>query len=299
MKRSTVIGWVISVLAVCAFAAPSFAISSPQETPQQKQIPASRPATGVRETLTSVATPAPPPMTPSEKEEMTGDILMVRKLYEKAIETYQDLLRQQPKSARLHRSQLLNKIGICYQELADPKQAQHYYKMAAKADKQFASPENNLGTIDFGHRKYKGAIKHFKKAVKLDPTMAAAFSNMGYSYLARKKYKDAILSFRQAILIDPAIFQNRSSAGAVVEQPGNAPPGLLYYTLAKTFAILGNAKSCAHYLKMSRDEGYKKYTEALKDPAFKTVLKDPRVQAILVPKPQSADSTATTDTQVH
>ena len=79
----------------------------------------------------------------------------------------------------------------------------------------------------------------------------------------------------------------------------DAPPGLFYYMLAKTFAILGNAKSCAHYLKMSRDEGYKKYTEALKDPAFKTVLKDPRVQAILVPQPQSADSTATVVTKVH
>lgn len=232
-------------------------------------------------------------MTPYQKEEMRGDILMAQKMYQKAIETFQDLLRQNPKDA-----DLLNKIGINYQELNDLKHAERYYKLALKANKHFASPQNNLGTVDFGRHKYKGAIKHFKKAVKLNPAMAAAYSNMGYAYLARKKYKDAILSFRQAILIDPTIFADRSAAGAVVEQQGHEPPGLFYYMLAKTFAILGNAKSCAHYLKMSRDEGYKKFVEAKKDPAFKTVLKDPRVQAILFPPP-AAPSTSTTVTKAN
>jgi tetratricopeptide (TPR) repeat protein len=303
MKQGTVIGTVLSLLAVCTFSVPCFAAPARQSRPQPKQtLPAAaRSAVGAQgaaassNAATAPASPQPTPMTPLEKEEMRADVLMVRKMFEKAIETYQDVLNQQPKHAKVQRAKLLNKIGVCYQELDEAKQAQHYYKKAAKTDKHFASPQNNLGTIDFGHRKYGGAIKHFKKAVKLDPTMAASFSNMGYAYLARKKYKDAILSFRQAILIDPTIFQNRSSAGAVVEQPGTQPPGLFYYMLAKTFAILGNAKSCAHYLKMSRDEGYKKYSEALKDPAFKTVLKDPRVLAILQPPPKPSKPDANID----
>lgn len=296
MKQGTVIGTVFSILAVCILSVPSLAIPSQPAWPQQKQKPpvAARSAVGSRQAPASsdaakpAVSPPPPPMTPLQKEEMRADVFMVRKLYAKAIETYQDVLNQLPKHARVRRAKVLNKIGVSYQELGVTKKAQHYYKKAAKTDKHFASPQNNLGTIDFGRHKYKGAIKHFKKAIKIDPTMAATFSNMGYSYLARKKYKDAILSFRQAILIDPSIFLNRSSAGAVVEQGGNDPPGLLYYMLAKTYAIMGNAKGCAHYLKMSRDEGYKKFTEALKDPAFKTVLKDPRVLAILKPPPKPA-----------
>jgi tetratricopeptide (TPR) repeat protein len=286
MKSRTVIGKGFSLLAVCLFAVPSFAVPGRQITPQQNQRqspPAASSAIAAQEKQASEVSSTPPadvqpPMTPLQKEELQGDILMARKLYQRAIDTYQDVLRQEPKNA-----DVLNKIGINYQELGDLKQAEHYYKLAVKYNKHFANAENNLGTIDFGRHKYKGAIKHFKKAVKIDSTIAAAFSNMGYAYLARKQFKDAILSFRQAILVDPSIFANRSSAGAVVEQEGNAPPGLFYYTLAKTFAILGNAQSCAHYLKMSRDEGYKKYVDAAKDPAFKSVLKDPRVQDILFP----------------
>ncbi|MDE3136740.1 MAG: tetratricopeptide repeat protein [Acidobacteriota bacterium] len=297
MKFRTVIGWGFFLLAICLFAIPSFAIHRGPITQQQNKqqpAPASGSAIAAQEkqasevSSTSPANPQPPPMTPEQKEEMRADLLMVRKMYPQAIDAYKDLLRQKPKDAGL-----LNKIGINYQELGDLKQAEHYYKLAVKNNKHFANAENNLGTIDFGRHKYKGAIKHFKKAVKIDPTIAAAFSNMGYAYLARKKIEDAILSFRQAILVDPNIFANRSSAGAVVEQEGNQPPGLFYYTLAKTFAILGNAQSCAHYLKMSRDEGYKKYVDAAKDPAFKSVLKDPRVQAILFPTPP-APSTSTT-----
>jgi tetratricopeptide (TPR) repeat protein len=295
MKSRTVIGCGFSLLAICAFSVAAIAIPRPQATPQQKKQqtpPAVSSAIAAQEAEASQASSAAPvnaqpPMTPEQKEEMRGDVLMVRKMYQQAIDVYVDLLRQRPKDP-----QLMNKIGINYQELGDLKQAERYYKLAFKANKHFANPQNNLGTIDFGRQKYKGAIKHFKKAVKLDPTMAAAFSNMGYAYLARKQYRDAILSFRQAILIDPTIFANRSAAGAVVEQQGNEPPGLFYYMLAKTFAIMGNAQSCAHYLKMSRDEGYKKYVEAAKDPAFKSVLKDPRVQTILFPPP-AAPSTAT------
>jgi len=55
----------------------------------------------------------------------------------------------------------------------------------------------------------------------------------------------------------------------VIELRGNQPLGLFYFILAKAFATLDDVASCAHYLKMSRDEGYKKFTSALKDPASK------------------------------
>lgn len=295
MKSRTVIGSLSAFLCcLCALAFPPLAAAQ-QAAAQIKQ-----PPRGSLAAPSSASPSAPqPPLTPSQKEEQLGDLYLIRKNYHLAIRTYSDVLSRQPRHARIRRSKLLNKIGICYQELDLPRQAQKFYKKAAKTDKHFASPQNNLGTIDFGRRNYKGAIKHFRKAVKIEPQMAAAFSNLGYAFMARKKYKKAILAFRRAILIDPSIFQNRSTAGSVVEQPGNNPPGLFYYMLAKTFATLGDAKSCAHYLKMSRDEGYKKYTDALHDPAFKVVLKDPRVHAILFPKPNQAASTATVISRGH
>lgn len=232
----------------------------------------------------AAATTESPPMAPAQREEMRGDIFMARKMYPEAIKTYEDLLLADQKNAKI-----LNKVGISYHELGDVKMAERYYKRSAKADKTFASPLNNLGTIEFGKRKYKGAIKEYKRALKVDPSMGAAYCNLGYAYLARKKVNDAILAFRQAVVVDPTIFEDRGSSGSVVEQRGTTDPGTYYYVLAKTFAILGNAERCAHYLTMSRDEGYKKYVEALKDPAFKAVLKDPRVRNVLAaPAPNPA-----------
>jgi tetratricopeptide (TPR) repeat protein len=253
---------------------PAAGSQAPPVTPQSKPAGAQQQA---QKPIEAVSPPAPP-MTPAEREEMRGDIFMARKMYAEAIQTYTDLLLADQKNARL-----LNKVGICYHQLGDLGRAERYYKKAAKADKHFASPLNNLGAVAFAKRKYKRAVKEYKKAIKVDPTVPTTFSNLGYAYLARKKVKDAILAFRQAILLDPLIFQNRGNLGSVVEQGGTMERGLFYYTLAKTFAMLGNAERCAHYLKMSRDEGYKKFTEARKDPAFKPVLKDPRVQMILAP----------------
>ena len=253
-------------------------------------------------------------MTPAQREEMHGDIFMARKMYHQAIQTYQDVLlsRGMPVKEQVQRrnffqrvfgvfglarepqkpkdAELLDKIGVAYQELNDMQQAETYYRRAAEFDRHFYSPLNNLGTIEFGRRRYKTAVKWYAKAIRVNPHVATTFSNMGYAYLAWNKSPQAILAFRQAILLDPGIFENRGDRSSVVEENGGPKSGVYYYTLAKTFALLGDADSCAHFLKMARDEGYKKFTDALKDPAFRSVLKDPRVIAILSP-PRATAST--------
>lgn len=213
-----------------------------------------------------------------QQEELRGDVFMTRKMYLEAIEVYQNLLREKP-----HDAHLLNKIGIAYHQLGELKEAEKYYKRAAKADKTFASPVNNLGTLEYARRKYKGAIKYYQRALRIDPHSAITYSNLGYAYLARKQVPQAIAAFQQAVRLDPEIFLRRESSGSIVEQRGGSDPGTLYFTLAKTFALLGNAEQCAHYLKMARDEGYPKLRDVLKDQAFQPMLKDARVQQVLAP----------------
>lgn len=275
-------------------------LSQAQQRPPQRPAPAAS-----RQVHPASETARPAPMTPAQQEETRGDIFMARKMYRKAIETYQDVLlaRGVPVHVKQRKrnffqrlfgffrrprlpqnpanAKLMDKIGIAYQELGDDNQAETYYKRSAESDKHFASPLNNLGTVEFGRKNYKNAVNWYAKSIKVDPRAATTFSNMGYAYLAWNKYQEAIDAFRQAVLLDPTVFQHRGNLASVIEARGGAKPGLYYYTLAKTFAMLGNAERCAHFLKMSRDEGYKKFRDALKDPAFRPVLKDSRVQAIL------------------
>ena len=214
---------------------------------------------------------------------MRGDLLMVRKEFTEAIHAYKDLLKEDPDNA-----QLLNKIGVAYQQTLNLRDAEKYYKKAAKADKTFASPLNNIGTVEYEKKRYGKSIKFYQKALKVRTDMATIYSNLGYAYFEDKKYPDAILSFRQALLLDPTIFETKSQGGAIVQQRSTTDPGLFYYYVAKCFALAGNAEQAAHFLKLARDDGYKDFVLAEKDPAFAKVIKDPRVQTVLTVVPSYA-----------
>jgi tetratricopeptide (TPR) repeat protein len=239
---------------------------------------------GQQQTVSSSTSPSQPVMTPRQLAELRADILMARKLYPEAISSYERLARQEPKN-----SVLLNKIGVACETLEQNGCAEKYFKRATKADKDFASPFNNLGTVEYKKGHYKNAIKWYVECLKLHmDTPATVYMNLGYAYFADKQYPEAMGSFQQAITIDPTVFQRPGGFGPIVEERSTTDPGLFYFFLARTYAQMGDAERTAHYLKMSRDDGYKKYDAAKTDPAFSKVIKDPQVQQIFAPVPELA-----------
>lgn len=236
----------------------------------QQQAPPSTPP--------AVTTPAPasaPAMTARQVAEMHADVLAARKMYQEAISAYQHILVEHPKDA-----ELLNKIGVAYQQEGLSNQAAHYYKRAIKADPKFANALNNLGTVEYEHKHYRKAVRLYQRAVEAQPDMAPAYSNMGFAYFADKQYPDAMNAFGKALSLDRTIFEHKGGYGSVLQQRSVTDPGLFYFFVAKSYAVAGDAEHCAHFLKMARDEGYKGFTEAQTDPAFAAVLKDPRVQEV-------------------
>jgi tetratricopeptide (TPR) repeat protein len=242
-----------------------------------QQSPQANPAALKPQTSPPAATA---PMTARQAAEMRGDLLMARKMYSEAIDTYQTLLKQEPRNAPL-----LNKIGIAYHQQAMLNEAERYFRRAVKADKSYATAINNLGTIEYDHRKYRKAIRLYQRALKLRDDSAAFYSNLGYAYLADKKYDEAVASLQRALQLDPALFEHHSGIGAVMQQRSMTNPAEFYFFLAKTYAMLGDAERCAHYLKMARDEGFKNLAQARKDPGFAKVLADPRVREVIEPSP--------------
>jgi len=77
----------------------------------------------------------------------------------------------------------------------------------------------------------------------------------------------------------------------VLQHIGVDDKGTFFFFLAKSYASMGNAERCAHYLRMARDEGYTGLAAVQTDPAFASVLKDPSVQEILQPASPSANQT--------
>lgn len=225
------------------------------------------------------APPQEPPahkMTPQEVALTRGDIQMARKEYAQAVAEYRIALQGDAKDALL-----LNKMGIAYQQLGDAANAERSYKKAMKADRRFSSAVNNLGTLEYQRQRYGRAIRYYKEALKRDEQTAAVYSNLGYAYYGNKQYQEAMTAFGKALAIDPEVFTKKGGVGAVLQQRTAPDPGMFNFLLAKFYAKSGDAEHAAHYLKLSRDYGYKEFRSAEKDPEFASVIKDPRVQEVL------------------
>jgi tetratricopeptide (TPR) repeat protein len=216
------------------------------------------------------------PLTPRQNAETHADILGAQKDYLAAAHAYEDILRDDPRNARV-----LNKTGVAYQTLGDSMLAERYYKKALSVDKKFATALNNLGTIEYTSERYGRAIKYYRKALDVDPKRSTVLSNLGYAYAGNHQFAKALDAFGKALALDPDIFTRHGGNGPLIEQRTAADPGLLFFLLAKSFAKIGDAEHTVQYLKLARDDGYKNFAAAATDIDFKPVIQNPRVREAL------------------
>jgi len=219
----------------------------------------------------------PAPLGPKEMQEERARVQMAEKRYEAAIQSYQDLLKADPKNAVY-----MNMIGIAYLDLSNYNQAKKYFIRASKADKKYSSAVNNLGMVYYHQKDFRRAIREYQRANAIDPNQAGSHANLGFAYYNSNKFTEAATEFQKAIEIDPRIFERNDRVGTVVQDRSVSNHGLFFFTMAKVYAQKRDAEHCAEYLRKSLDEGYKDVGKAATDPAFKDVINDPVVQAVLV-----------------
>jgi tetratricopeptide (TPR) repeat protein len=220
---------------------------------------------------------APAPLSPKEMQEERAKIQMAEKRYEAAIETYQELLKTDPKNAVF-----MNMIGIAYLDLGNYDQAKRYFARASKADKKYSSAVNNLGMVYYHQKNFRRAIREYQRAAVIDPDQAGTHANLGFAYYNSNKFPEAAAEFQKAIELDPSIFERNDRAGTMMQDRSVSNHGLFFFTMAKVYAQKRDAVHCAEYLRKSLDEGYKDVGKAATDPAFKDVINDPVVQDVLV-----------------
>lgn len=225
---------------------------------------------------------------PTEQLEQRARIQLAEKRYEAAIQTYLDLSKADPKNASY-----LNMIGIAYLDLGNDTLAKKFFVRATKVDKTFSSAINNLGMVYYHQKNFGRAIREYKKAAAIEPGLAGTHANLGFAYYNTNKFPEAAAEFQKAIEIDPTIFDRNDRVGTMVQDRSVSNHGLFFFTMAKVYAQKGDGPHCAEYLRKSLDEGYKDLGKVATDPAFKDVLSDPGVQAVLArvsPAQPSADA---------
>jgi tetratricopeptide (TPR) repeat protein len=204
---------------------------------------------------------------------MRGDILMARKMYREAIETY----REAPADSAV----IANKIGFAYHQLTDLNAAKRQYERAVKLHPKYAEAINNLGTVHYARRSYRRAVRYYKKALELTPNSASIHSNLGTAYFARRKYKSAIQSWEKAMSLDAEVFEHRSSQGVLLQERTVGERARFHYHIAKLYAKAGLHERALLYMRKSIEEGFKEKKKFLEDAEFAHLRELPEFKEIL------------------
>ncbi len=224
--------------------------------------------------------PAQPSLPPSQlTAEQRADILMARKMYREAAETYVLALDREPNASRLY-----NKLGIAHHHQLRLDDAKKYYERAMKLDKNFSQAINNLGTIYYAKGKYKKAAKTYQKALKVSPNSASIHSNLGTAYFARRKYKKASEEYLIALRLNPDVFEIHGSGGTLLQERSVQERAKYYYFMAKSYAAVERYDRALLYLRKALEEGYKNRKKIPSEPEFQALLENPQFQALVFPE---------------
>lgn len=218
---------------------------------------------------------------PNLSDERWGDLYMVRKEYDNAIQFYAHAIKVHGASPQNEKkiAILWNKTGICYQQKMEFGHAREAYKKAIRLDRSYAQPWNNMGSTYYLSGKPKRSIKFYRHAIKIDPEVASYHLNLGTAYFARRKYKRATREYRTAIQLDPEVLtRDPGSQGTTVEtRYANAK---FFFYMAKIFASVGNPTKAVRYLERAMEEGFNR-KRILQDPDIQKISKDPAFVALM------------------
>ena len=150
--------------------------------------------------------------------------------------------------------------GIAFQELGDGGKAEHYYKLAARADKN----DSNAAEQSRYRRICRSALRQSDQVLQAGISKGnAAGDHVHQSRLRLLRHQGISEShggFRPgAGDRSRKCSTTRAAAGTVLQQRSSADPASLHFMLAKSYAKIGDAERAARYLKMARDEGYKEF----------------------------------------
>jgi tetratricopeptide (TPR) repeat protein len=209
--------------------------------------------------------------------EARGDILMARKMYREAIETFQV---ESPKTAVVY-----NKIGIAYHQMQQLPLAKKNYEQAVKMKPNYAEALNNIGTVYYSQKSYRRAIGYYRRALRLSDS-ASIYSNLGTAFFARKQYKEATDAYQTALNLDPDVFEHKSNFGTLLQDRNVEERAKFHYYLAKMYAKSGRNELAIQYVRKALEEGFKERDKLVEDPEFQALREIQEFKDLLTAEPR-------------
>jgi serine/threonine protein kinase len=133
-----------------------------------------------------------------------------RKLYQEALEAYEQASRLDPTNAVAH-----NNKGAALDDLKRYEDALKAYEEAIRLDPNNATAYSNKGVILSNLGRYEETLKVYEEAIRLDPNNATAYRNKGHALGNLGRYEEALKAYEETIRLDPKYaiaYQNKGHA---------------------------------------------------------------------------------------
>ena len=157
-----------------------------------------------------------------------GNVLMMIRQIDGAIERYSHAIKINPNYAEAYTNR-----GLAYQNKGDYDCAISDHNTAIDLNPNYAEAYFNRGDADKGKNDCDHAIANFTKATDLNPNFAGAYNHRGVVYLDKGNYDCAIADFTTAIDLNPDFvdeaYYNR---GLAYHKKGEIDKALKDYTKA-------------------------------------------------------------------
>lgn len=124
-----------------------------------------------------------------------------------AAEAFQEAIKLNPELAEAH-----FRLGLTYDALGQPQEAEEAYKKAVETYKKDLSIDEhsndaeahyNLGQTYAGLHLYTEAVREYRQATRLKPDDAAIHYDLGQALMRLAQYDEAILAFTKSLELDP------------------------------------------------------------------------------------------------
>ena len=124
-----------------------------------------------------------------------------------AAEAFLQATKLNPELAEAH-----FRLGLTYDALGQPQEAEEAYKKAVENYKKYLSVDEqsndaeahyNLGQTYSGLHLYTEAVREYRQATRLKPDDAAIHYDLGQALMRLAQYDEAVLAFAKSLELDP------------------------------------------------------------------------------------------------
>lgn len=209
---------------------------------------------------------------PANSDERSGDVLIVKKQYQAAIDAYSGV--KQPSAA------VWNKMGIAYEMLLDSKSAARCYKESLKVNPNYPGALNNLATLEDANKNFAAAERLYRRALIVNPHSARVYKNLGTNLLMQHKFSESSDAYSQALALDPHIL-DPFTGPTTVARVSMKDRGEASYLSARSCAQAGLNNCAIEHLRKAFDEGFVTREQVTKDEGFEALRGKPEFERLL------------------